>query len=165
MSRLAVTIAGHTFEVEVKGSPRNGGSFPVTINGETVNVVMPGSDHTAPDLEWLIIDGRPYELVYNAETRGLRAFSGLHRVQVRDMEASFTRPPSSDGRVKAPIPGLIARVLVSPGDMVEVGQPLFTLEAMKMENEIRSPASGTVVSLHVEVGQSVARNELMAEIE
>lgn len=164
MSKLAVTLSGHTFEVEVKQIPPDGSRFSVVVNGETVFVTIPSASRPTANLDWLIIDDRPYELIYDTELHWIRAYSGIHRLEVRDMEASFMRPPSGDGRVKAPIPGLITHILVAVGEEVQVGQPLLVLEAMKMENEIRSPAAGTVVSLHVQSGQSVLRSEVMAEI-
>lgn len=165
MSKLAVTLGGHTFEVEVKWIPPDGKCFPVIVNGETVYVTIPAASRPTADLEWVIVDDRPYELIYDAELRWIRAYTGIHRLEVRDMEATFTRPPSSDGRVKAPIPGLVTRVVVAVGDEVQMGQPLLILEAMKMENEIRSPRFGTVVSLHTQAGQSVMRGEVLAEIQ
>lgn len=55
----------------------------------------------------------------------------------------------SDGRVKSPIPGLVAHIRVQVGDRVEAGQPILVLEAMKMENEIRAPVKGVVTAVHV----------------
>ncbi len=78
---------------------------------------------------------------------------------------AVTRPASGDGRVKAPIPGLIARLLVEPGAVVEPGTPVLILEAMKMENEIQAPRGGTVTEISVELGQIVTLNELLMEIE
>ena len=88
----------------------------------------------------------------------------MHRVDVEDQAVSVTRPRSGDGRLKAPIPGLITRLMVNQGDAVEVGQPLLVLEAMKMENEIRATRPGIIAAIHVAVGQSVIRQELLAEI-
>jgi biotin carboxyl carrier protein len=53
---------------------------------------------------------------------------------------------------------------VEVGQPVEAGQPLVMLEAMKMENEIRAPFSGTVCAIHVTQGQSVVRAEVLAEV-
>ena len=62
-----------------------------------------------------------------------------------------------DGKqtVTAPVPGRVARVLCALGDEVAEGQPLLVLEAMGMENELKSPKDGRVVELHVEPGQAV----------
>jgi biotin carboxyl carrier protein len=74
------------------------------------------------------------------------------------------RPASTDARIKAPIPGVIVRLLVEVGQEVAADQPVLVLEAMKMENEIRAARAGTVASMHVQPGQSVKLHELLAEI-
>jgi glutaconyl-CoA/methylmalonyl-CoA decarboxylase subunit gamma len=63
--------------------------------------------------------------------------------------------------VKAPIPGVITSVDVQPGDEVKVGQQMVALEAMKMNNSIRSTRQGTVGAVHVRVGQTVRHGELL----
>ncbi|MDV7398755.1 acetyl-CoA carboxylase biotin carboxyl carrier protein subunit, partial [Arthrospira platensis SPKY1] len=98
---------------------------------------------------------RPYEIAIDPSLRWIKAFDGMHRVEVTDRRATVARPSSADGRVKAPIPGLITRVLVQPGDQVETGQPLLLLEAMKMENEILAPRSGQVIKVNDAPGNSV----------
>lgn len=78
----------------------------------------------------------------------------------------FDDASSQAGReVHAPMPGLVLNVLVSTGDTVEEGQGLIVLEAMKMENELKSQLSGTVGAIHVEAGAAVAKNALLIELE
>lgn len=66
--------------------------------------------------------------------------------------------------IKAPMPGTILSFNVSVGDAVSEGQVLAILEAMKMENELVSPASGKVKSIHVEKGSSVVENQIILQI-
>jgi biotin carboxyl carrier protein len=115
-------------------------------------------------MDWLVIDGRPYELSFDRDLHWVRTQTGVYPVEIRDLEAVVSRPSSADGRVKAPIPGMITRLLVEEGDTVDVGQPLLILEAMKMENEIRAPRAGTVSSIHVGLNQTVIRNTTLVEI-
>ncbi len=61
-------------------------------------------------------------------------------------------------QVRARIPGRVIRVFVEAGQVVAAGERLLALEAMKMENEVRSPRAGTVVSIHVQPGQPVELN-------
>jgi acetyl-CoA/propionyl-CoA carboxylase biotin carboxyl carrier protein len=68
------------------------------------------------------------------------------------------------GAVTAPMQGTIVKVHVGIGDSVMVEQPLFVLEAMKMENEIRSPLSGSVLALRVGEGTKVSPGEVLATI-
>jgi biotin carboxyl carrier protein len=63
------------------------------------------------------------------------------------------------------MPGKIVRVLVRGGQKVEAGQGLIVVEAMKMQNEIRSPKTGTVERLLVKEGQPVNAGEVLAWIE
>jgi biotin carboxyl carrier protein len=56
-------------------------------------------------------------------------------------------------------------VLVSVGKTVEIGEKIITLEAMKMENAIKSPTAGTVASVHVTKGQAVDKNFVLIRFE
>ena len=69
------------------------------------------------------------------------------------------------GEIIAQIPGLISQIFVSVGDTINKGDKLFILEAMKMENEIDSPLSGTVKSISVKPGIAVEKGTLIMEIE
>lgn len=75
------------------------------------------------------------------------------------------KPVSGKGTaVKAPMPGTILKTNISIGQTVKEGDVLFILEAMKMENEIPSPVSGTVTSLAADKGSSVATDDVLAYI-
>jgi biotin carboxyl carrier protein len=67
--------------------------------------------------------------------------------------------------VKAPIPGIITAVYVTVGSEVVVGQELLKLEAMKMNNSIRSNRTGFVREVHVSLGQAVKLNQVLLEFE
>jgi len=67
--------------------------------------------------------------------------------------------------VKAPMPGLVLDVLVAVGQTVEIGEKILTLEAMKMENAIKSPTAGTIASIHVSKGQAVDKNFVLIRFE
>ena len=67
--------------------------------------------------------------------------------------------------VVAPMPGRVVRLLVSTGDEVVARQPIVVVEAMKMENELRSPKAGHVKEIAVKPGQSVEAGRVLAVIE
>ena len=69
------------------------------------------------------------------------------------------------GSLHAPMPGLVTSVAVGPGDRVTKGQTLLTLEAMKMEQPIKSPLDGVVVDLPVVAGQQVGADALLIRVE
>ena len=66
--------------------------------------------------------------------------------------------------VTAPMPGLIVRVHVRPGETVRAGQGVIAMEAMKMENELRAPSAGTVKSVLVQPGQAVEKGAVLVEL-
>jgi biotin carboxyl carrier protein len=68
-------------------------------------------------------------------------------------------------RIVAPMPGKVVRVLVNVGDQVEAGAGIVVVEAMKMQNEMKSPKAGTVAALHVEVGSTVNAGDVLAVVE
>jgi acetyl-CoA/propionyl-CoA carboxylase, biotin carboxylase, biotin carboxyl carrier protein len=73
-----------------------------------------------------------------------------------------TNVGAGDGSIGAPMQGTIVKVHVKAGDKVEVDQPICVLEAMKMENEVRSPSAGEVVDLRVQPGDTVAVGSIIA---
>ncbi len=66
--------------------------------------------------------------------------------------------------IKSSMPGKVLKILCKVGDLIEAGQPLLIIEAMKMENEIRSPQSGIVEELGVQVGQSIQSGDLLVKL-
>jgi len=164
MSKVEVILGGHTFEIEVNLNLRASDELPVTVNGDALRVTVPDLDAPIDQMEWIIVDDHPREIVIDADLRWVRDHTGVHFLDVRDLDTRVTRPTSGDGRIKAPIPGQIKVVLVAEGDRVETGQPLFILEAMKMENEIHAPKAGVVAQVAVKPGQDVTRHEVLAEI-
>ena len=63
--------------------------------------------------------------------------------------------------LRAPMPGLVRQVNVQVGDQVDSGDALFILEAMKMENVLKSPVNGLVSDLFVKTGESVEKNQIL----
>ena len=74
------------------------------------------------------------------------------------------RADSSMAKVLSPMPGKVVRVLVAPGDLVEKGQGLVVVEAMKMQNEMKSPLAGIVQQVQAEVGATVMANQILVVV-
>jgi pyruvate carboxylase subunit B len=83
---------------------------------------------------------------------------------IRDLSAA-NAAPSGPAPVLAPMPGLIVRVNVAPGDVVEAGQGVIVMEAMKMENELRATSAGRVKSVEVAPGTAVEKGMLLVALE
>ena len=121
----------------------------------------------------LILNGKSHFITINPYFKGyeITVDHHAHLVQVQDeldilLEKFEMQTDDSiqAGEVHAQIPGLISQIFVKKGDKVEVNQKLFILEAMKMENEIDSPISGTVNKIHYQAGDSVERGNIIMEI-
>ncbi|MGB8646015.1 MAG: biotin/lipoyl-containing protein [Anaerolineae bacterium] len=164
MSKLAVTIEEQTFEIEVDLSQANENEMVVKVDGQPVHVRMPDREAPVEQMEWIVVDDKPYEIVLDRDLSWIHSQSRNFKLEVRNRQDAVTRPQSRDSRVKAPIPGQITQVFVAPGQAVNAGQPLMMLEAMKMENEIRSPRSGTVYAVHVAAGATVSLHQVLVEI-
>ena len=99
------------------------------------------------------------------------------RIKLRDRHFSasiidrkhkrVTADHSQEGQqhLTAPMPGKIARVLLNAGDAVAAGQGVVVVEAMKMQNEIKSPKAGRVVEVRVVEGATVNANQVLAVVE
>ena len=83
---------------------------------------------------------------------------------IRDLSAASTGP-AGPAPILAPMPGLIVRVSVKAGDHVEAGQGLVVMEAMKMENELRTTTAGVVRSVEVSAGMTVEKGALLVALE
>ena len=83
---------------------------------------------------------------------------------IRDLSAA-SAGPVGPAPILAPMPGMIVRVSVKAGDRVEAGQGVVVMEAMKMENELRATAAGTVRSVEVSPGTAVEKGALLVALE
>lgn len=116
----------------------------------------------------LVCDGVMESVVFHREgTRLLLQYRGRPFVVEDHARASGVRPGAAggDGKLRASMNGRVVAVLVGVGDHVEAGQPMVTLEAMKMEHIHAAPAAGRVEALHVAVGEQVAAGRVVAEVE
>lgn len=98
-------------------------------------------------------NGNRYQLPYKDEQAILLARMGFK-----------TGSKSGHGLIKSPMPGKIIAIKKQIGDTVNAGDAVVILEAMKMENELKSPVAGTVSTIHVTEGSSVEKNTILLEI-
>lgn len=165
MNKIGVTLGGRTYEIQVEAVPQSDTDLRVIVDGETMPVMVQNL-RDPESLDWILVGNRSYEIVLDRELQWIegygRRYGGL---AVVDLESAAAHPAGREGRIKAPIPGVITRILVAVGDEVEAGQSVVVLEAMKMENEIKAPRNGVVRKLAVKPGQGVSLNEVLAELE
>ena len=122
----------------------------------------------------LIINGKSHFLSIRSHPQGYEVTIDQHTNIVTIMDEQqlllekfgfSSSEKNQTGEIIAQIPGLISQIFVSVGGTVDTGDKLFILEAMKMENEIDSPLSGTVKNISVESGVAVEKGTLIMEIE
>ena len=85
MNKLTVTIDDKTYDVEVSAQRGSAGEYVVTLDGESLRVYVP--DYATPDaVDWMIVDNRPYELLFAPDLHSLQLEGMRHTIQVRDKE-------------------------------------------------------------------------------
>lgn len=114
-----------------------------------------GSASGLLDLE-IVVDGWRFEVSVEPAARAALRDRARRGASVARAHASLV--------VRAPIPGRIAGVRVIDGQAVEAGEPLLTLEAMKMENVVRAPRAGTIARVAVGAGQTVELGDALVEL-
>jgi biotin carboxyl carrier protein len=154
----------HTVELECLGN-----QWRIILNGEQLDTDVA---EIVPNTLSILTRGESHEI------RVVRSAEGQLKIQtgLREFTAEVTDQRSWRGRrlghveaegrqqITAPMAGKVIRVLVKFGEKVEVGQGLIVVEAMKMQNEIRSTKSGTVERLLAEEGQAVNAGETLVWI-
>jgi biotin carboxyl carrier protein len=165
-ARFAATIGSQTEPVSVGGGP---GRYRVAIGGDLLEIdarLSPGGIHS------LLVDGRSY-VVHVHEADGVTVVEiGDERYEISvEEEARYVirirggAASAAGGQVlRAPMPGKVTHVAVSPGDTVDAGASLVVIEAMKMENEFRAKAAGTVKEVCVQAGQAVNAGDVLLVI-
>ena len=132
-------VAVNKGQKATKGNYANGAT--VTVNGKEYAVKIDGDKAT--------VNGKTYD-VSIAE--------GMKEV------ASASSSNGAGTEVKSPLPGAILKVIAREGDMVEEGDVLILMEAMKMETEIKAPCAGKVGSVRVDVGATVTPGQLLVTL-
>jgi len=127
--------------------------YRVHLEGVAVGALMrEEGEHAAR----LIIDDRVRRVIYDANDRGLRLEVEGHPFRFGSQTA---------GQVRAGTPAVVVSIQVAVGDVVEAGQPLGLLEAMKMEIGFQAPVSGTIKEITAQKGQQVAAGDVILVIE
>lgn len=167
--RYQVSIRGQQ-PVEIELQPLGKGRFVLTLGGRRHQVDALGLGHGALSI---LVDGRSHSVEF--EEVGDEMLLSLRNQQIwvdavderrfRLRASSATSSPKGKQLVTAPMPGKIVHVLVRLGDQVREGQALVVIEAMKMENELKSPKAGKVVEILAIEGSAVEKNAKLMAVE
>jgi len=148
IQKNSVTLDNETFEIDLRWQPRQ----------RKFEAIMDG----------LSCYG---QVTLDSRNVVVTLFGITHTFQVPSLKAwelssyLISSNSSLDAKViKAPMPGVLISLPISPGDQVRQGQILMVIEAMKMENAVKSPIDGTVVEILVGTGESVTRNQVLIHL-
>lgn len=136
--------------------------FKFTIHGNEYMVDVQGMEDNVARLE---VNGTAYEVEIHRPTRQTKT-----PTIVRTPEKDPARPSiekkegGSSHHILAPLPGNIQEIKVNKGDIVEKGQLLLVMEAMKMENRVLADRAGVVESVRVKPGDAVLQGDILVEI-
>ena len=166
--RFDVEAAGQARQVDVAA---DGSGWQVTIDGKVCRASMVRAGE-----RWsLLVASRSYDVMFEPGAGGAWQVHVNGRVVPAGLRTSAQRlrghlgrhsaAGAGDGRVLAPMPGRVVKVLVAAGDRVEARQGVVVVEAMKMENELRTPRAGTVREVRVAEGTSVEAQTVLVVIE
>ncbi len=159
------TINEQTFEISIDHHGR------IVFEGIELNVdIKPIGGR---QLYSLLLENVSHEVVLDSESDQRNLYNilvGGQRYQVKVQDERSRRlsladrnlkAPDGELVIKAPIPGLVVKVLAAPGQQVAEGEPLLILEAMKMENELRAPRAGVIHEVRVQPRVQVAQGQAL----
>ncbi len=151
----------HRLELEKAGE-----GWECRVDGQTVHIdaVIPRRDVLS-----LLIDGHSYEIKREQTATDLHMWVGSARfaVELRDPRSRQKSGGDEKGpkKILAPMPGRVVRLLVAENSEVEAGQGIVVVEAMKMQNEIKSPKKGVVKKISATPGAAVNPGDVLAIVE
>jgi biotin carboxyl carrier protein len=168
-TRYRATLEGIEHEVEI-----------TELSALSYRIRVAGAEHEldvhrlGPTSFSILVSNRSFDLevVRNGAELIVASRQGSIRVTLEDTARSARRvrggpraQATGPAEIKAMMPGRIVNVLVKAGDEVTHHQGLVVVEAMKMENELKSPKAGKIVEVRVSPGQTVEKGELLVIIE
>lgn len=170
---MKLTISGHDYEVEVTAESVTvdgkefrtavdgfGGTRIVTVNGRAIRVDLAQPGEMSGSVN---IDGATYEASLSGSSTPRAAAPAPARAERKTGTNGTGRAAaaSTKGAITAQMTGRVIRVAVEAGQLVEQNDLLLVLEAMKMENEIRSPRAGTIKQVQISAGDRVNQGDAL----
>ena len=161
-----VTIDGKKYRLELERADRG---WQCRLDGLLLNV---DTVLARPNVLSLLLGGNAYDIKRELTPTGMNIWVGTTRyeAQIRDPRSLRRRRDGvgddlSPKKLVAPMPGKVVRILVSEMMEVEAGQGILIVEAMKMQNEIKSPKNGILQKLLAAEGSNVNAGDVLAVVE
>ncbi len=163
-----VTIDGASYRLDLN-LDRATGRWCCRVDGRNVEM---DAVRAQPDVLSILIEGKAWQIRRERLASGLQIWVGDHpyATELRDPRSLRSRKVRGDSdkgprHLVAPMPGKVVRFLVGENSPVEAGQGVVVVEAMKMQNEIKSPKKGIVLKLAVSEGAAVNAGDVLAIVE
>lgn len=134
-------------------SAASGGVLSILYNGKSYEAIVEQADRKAKEIT-LRIGGQRYSVSIKEPIDIL-----LHELGLDVMASKKLEP------IKAPMPGMVLKVLVTAGQRIEKGDGIIILEAMKMENILKAPAAATVKGIRVQERTAVGKGDVLIDLE
>jgi biotin carboxyl carrier protein len=163
MRRYTLDIRGRTFVVDV--DEQGGDRFKVVVGEDTYDVEIIGDQSlAAASITPSLVPAEPRALPAAAPAAAAATSPPVAKREAAPRAAPKPAPRPAGGgggagALVAPMPGVILDVSVKPGDVVTRGQEIAVLEAMKMQNSVKSPRDGTIAEVCVVPGQAVGHGD------
>jgi biotin carboxyl carrier protein len=167
--KLHAEIGEKEYEVEIS---REDGRVTARIDGREYELEAsepePGTNllkHEGKIYEAFVETGNSPSAAYRVHLKG-REYE-IELIDPKRLRGSGSGEHSADGfaEIKSAMPGKVVRILVSEGDPIEKGEGVVVVEAMKMQNELKSPKAGTVREIRVSENSTVSGGDVLAVIE
>ena len=172
---IQIEVDGKIRRLELTRNSADDGSWAGTLDGQAfgvdVRLVQPGilsviigePGRQGGHAFRCVLDEGPLETAI--QIGGRRYIFSVEDLRSWSTRRRKTGAATGQQVIKAPMPGRIVRLLVAPGDQVEVHQGVVLIEAMKMQNELKAARAGKVQEIKTEAGATVAAGEILLVIE
>lgn len=167
--KLQAEVNDQLYQVEIREAE---GTVTAEIDGRRYEIQ---ASKPEPNVSLLKTDGRIFEAIVSPSLDPGRPYEvriGTHEIDVHIVDSKRRRSSAggaaqTDGLIemKTAMPGKIVRVLKAAGDSVAKGEGVIVVEAMKMQNEMKSPRDGVVKDIKVSEGANVGAGEVLVIIE
>jgi len=164
--RYSVFIDGKERIVELRDQE---GALTVILDGAPLAADL--ALLSEPSLHSLLLDGHSREMVLSKKGETVRVSLDGETIEARVLDelaraiAEISdRGPSGALEIRAPMPGVVAEILVAAGEIVDPGRAIVVLEAMKMQNELSADARGVIDHIAVNAGDSVSGGTLLVTL-